>query len=475
MCSGAKNRRSPFRSISAQLTLWGAGVTFVACALSCVVLYAGLHYSLQYEADSFLEGEVHEFMVTTNLHPDDDSGLEQAVRAELGSRSHHDLAFRLYTDTGRLLITSELNDPLAEAWRPPADWFQRPPHFRFETIHAPGQPFPYRTCSLRVTTADGRECTAQVSYLLDRVVTSLSMFRRVCAAALGLALVLSIASGRVVARRSLRPIQTLTETAQQIDGKHIAERVPLSGIGDELDLLSETINSMLDRIEHHVRQVRQFTADAAHELRTPLAALRGAAEVTLSCDRSADDLRQVVADSIEEYDRLARIAENLLLLARADAGQNILRRERVRFDAAVADVVDLYRPLAEEAGVDLTFSQRAEVWVEGDGGRLRQLVGNLIDNAIKYSSAGGDVVCSVHKTNGVAELKIIDDGPGIPPEQLPHVFDRFYRVDSARSRERGGAGLGLAICRTIANAHGGGITLENAPSKGATVIVSLPA
>ncbi len=478
MCSGTKNRRTRRRSLASiglRLTLWSAGVTFVAAALLCAALYAGLRYSLLHEVDAFLEGEVREFMVTVRLHPRDDRGLERDIRTELGSRLYHDLAFRLYDAGGRLLVSSEPNDPLAGAWQPPAGWMTSPPRVRFETVRVAALPYPYRVCSLRVTTAGGRACTAQAGYRLDHMVASLGMFRRICLAALGLALLLSLAGGRIIARRSLRPIQTLTETAQRIDGKRLSARVPLTGSGDELDLLAETINRMLDRIEHHVRQVRQFTADASHELRTPLAALRGAAEVALSRRRSADDLRQVVADSIEEYDRLARIAEDLLLLARADAGQDILRTERVRLDAAIADVVDLYRPLAEETGIELAFAERAEAWIEGDGGRLRQLVGNLIDNAIKYSPPGGQVSVTLHRTADGAELRIADRGPGIPSDLLPHVFDRFYRVDGARSRHRGGAGLGLAICHTIATAHGGRIRMESPPGNGVTVVVSLPA
>ncbi len=474
MSSDTKKHSSRRRSIGLRLTLWSAGVTFVAAAVLCLVLYAGLHYSLQHEVDAFLEGEVREFLGTVNRHPGNDPGLERSIRTELGTRLHHDLAFRLYDAAGRLMVSSEPDDAVAQAWRPPADWENDPTAFRFETIRVPNEAAPFRLCSLRVKTADGRSCIAQAGYRLDRMIASLAMFRRVCLAGLGLALVLSLAGGRIMARRSLRPVQTLTETARRIDGQRLSQRVPLAGTGDELDLLAETINRMLDRIQDHVRQVRQFTADASHELRTPLAALRGAAEVALSHERSVAELRTVLVESVEEYDRLARIAEDLLLLARADAGQDILRRERVRLDQAVADVVDLYRPLAEEAGVELTFEQGPHIWIAGDRGRLRQLAGNLIDNAIKYSPPGRPVEVRLRTANGTAWLDITDHGPGIAPEQLRHVFDRFYRADDARCRDRGGAGLGLAICRTIARAHGGDISLQNAPDHGAVVTVSLP-
>ena len=231
---------------------------------------------------------------------------------------------------------------------------------------------------------------------------------------------------------------------------------------------------MLDRIERHVVQMQQFTADASHELRSPLAALRGNAEVALTRSRSAEELREIIEDSLEHYDRLARITEDLLLLARADAGHQVVRCEPVRFDLAVNDAIDLYTPLAQERGINLTFAGRVAVSCRGDAARLRQLVGNLIDNAIKYSDKGGRVTVALGCANGVASLTITDTGQGIPTEHLPRIFDRFYRADQARSARRRGAGLGLSICRMIADAHGGEIRVSSSPGEGTTVTVAIP-
>jgi len=453
--------------------LWGAGITLGVCALLSVVLYAGHFASLLDGIDTFLEGEVREFMITVNAHPGDDDGLQEAIRLELGSRSNNDLAFRLFDEQGRLLVTSESNDRIAALWSPPDGWNHDPPHLLFQTVRPAGKRA-LRTCSLRVTTDDGRICTAQASYTLDRMDASLVMFRRVCAIGLAFAAVLSLLCGRVLARRSLRPVQAVTETADRIGAKSLSERIPLTGTGDEIDRLASTLNNMLERIEQHVRRVQQFTADASHELRSPLAALRGTAEVALSQPRTTDELRRVLEESIEHYDRLSRIAEDLLLLARADAGHEVARRERVRLDDAVANVVDLYTPLAQDRDIDLVLENRAEVSLQGDGGRLRQLLGNLVDNAIRFSNAGGWVGVSLTCDDGIAKITVADKGQGIPADHLPHVFDRFYRVDQARAAKHGGAGLGLPICRAIAEAHAGTIDVQSTSGRGTTVTVTIP-
>ena len=474
MSCGTTKRRRALRTIGMRLTIWGAGVTLAVCALLCAILYTGLFYTLRGEIDTFLEGEVREFMVTVDSHPNDDAGLELAIRHELGSRARHDLAFRLFDEGGRVIVTSEPDDPLAGSWVPPPRWSDEGPHLHHETARPAGQPFPFRVCSLRVKTSDGRTCTAQASYSLDHMTGALAVFRRVCAVGLALTTLLAVIAGRILSKRSLRPVQTLTETAMRIGADTLGKRVPLAGTDDELDRLAATINGMLDRIERHVSQIQQFTADASHELRSPLAALRGNAEVALNRDRPAEELRRVLEDSIEHYDRLSRIAEDLLLLAKADAGHQILRKESVQLDRAVRGVVDLYDPLACDLGIELRFDDCQEIQLDGDGARLRQLVGNLLDNAIKNTDADGRVTVSLAPMNGNARLEITDTGRGISGEHLSRVFDRFYRVDCARSVQHGGAGLGLSICRMIAECHGGSIDISSSPGEGTSVVVSLP-
>lgn len=466
---------SRWNTIGARLTLWGAAVTLFVCGSLCAVLYAGVFFSLRQGIDTFLEGEVREFMLTVNEHSNDDSMLEQVIRRELGARTRHDLAFRLFDTKGRVFVSSEADDSFAKMWSAPQEWYDQTPRPLYQTIHPPGKPYPYRTCSLLVTTSDGRRCTAQASYLLDDMTVSLARFRKICVIVLAAAAAIALFVGRFLAHRSLKPIQALTAAANLIGAANLGDRVPFTGTDDELDRLAGTLNEMLGRIDQYVKQLRQFTADASHELRTPLAALRGSAELALSRTRSAEELRLVIEDNLERYDRLQRIAEDLLLLARLDAGENVLHVERVQLDRAVEDIVDLYRPVAEDRGLELRQENSEAIWINGDGGRVRQLIGNLIDNALKYTPPPGQVTVSLSRENGVARLVVADTGCGIAPDALLSVFDRFYRVDRSRSTNRAdGTGLGLSICRSIAEAHHGSIELQSTPARGTQATVTLP-
>jgi heavy metal sensor kinase len=483
--------RRPFNTIGFRLTLWGTGVTLLVCVLLFAILYAGLFYCLRGQIDGFLEGEAHELTATLEEHGYDLRAAQQAIRLELGSRSNRDLNFRLLAPDGRVLLSSDASTAVGSHVNVPAHITEQAvrPHYR--TVPRPGEPYPERTCNLPVQRPDGTFVIAQSAYLLDRMTTSLALFRRMGVAALIFIGLFALVGARILANRSLRPIGLMTATAQQIglrvqgSGFRVQERLPRSNVGDELDRLAETLNSMLDRIERHVNQLQRFTADASHELRSPLAALRGSAEVALTRHRSADELRRVIEESIEHYDRLSRIAEDLLLLARADAGDNILRRERLRLDQAVADVVDLYAPLASERDIKISFDEPREIWVDADGAHLRRLIGNLLDNAIKYSEPGAAVSVALSYADGLVGITVSDTGIGIASEDALHVFDRFYRVDRARTPQRigdsaqarraGGAGLGLSICRAIAEAHGGRIELSSALGQGTTVRLFMPA
>ncbi|HUU98069.1 MAG TPA: heavy metal sensor histidine kinase [Phycisphaerae bacterium] len=459
------------RTLRARLTALATGITLTVSLIVCVALYIGIRFSLHREVDAFLAGEVMEFRTILSAVDGDLVEVQRRVRAELGSRQRGDLAFRLLAPDGSVLLTSDTANTLPDPWPVPP---QRPadPFFRTERGTTSGAPT--RTCSQWVTRPDGTTRIVQATYLLDQVNASLSRFIQICGAALSAAAILAMIGGRILASRSLRPVGTMATAARKISVENLTERLDRSGTGDEVDCLAQTFNDMLTRLEKQVTQLRQFTADAAHELRTPLAALRGNAEVALSGRRPADELRAVLADAIEEYDRLARIADDLLLLARADAGQRLIQPARFRLDRAVVDVVDLFSPAAEERGVSLTLSDCNETWIDGDDGRLRQMLGNLLDNAIKFTPDGGTVRVSLSAANGVAELTVRDTGVGIAPEHLPHVFDRFYRIDRARTHDGGGAGLGLSISRTIAEAHGGSIRLISEPGDETTVSVRIP-
>jgi heavy metal sensor kinase len=471
----AKKRERFVLGIGTRLTLWGAGLTTLLCALLGGALYLGVFFTLRSQIDAFLEGEITEFLLTVNEHVGNDTGLQEALRHELGSRDRNDLGFRLIDIEGKIIVSSVRNDPLDGLWLPPGGWETQKPTVVCETLRPSNEPHTYRVCNRFVVTADGRKGTAQSSYLLDEMTQSLASFRRVVALALIFAFFIALAVGGFLSRRSLQPIRSIMQAARSIGTKDLGRRLALSGTGDEMDQLAGTLNGMLERVERQVREIQRFTADASHELRTPLAALRGHAEVALSQRRSADDFRHTIEESIGQYDRLQRIADDLLLLAKCDAGEAVVLHERISLDRVVGDVVDLYFPIADDKGLSLSLDIAEPVLVNGDGGRLRQVMGNLVDNAIKYTPPAGQVRMSLARTNGNARIEVEDTGIGISPDDLLRVFDRFYRADPSRSGQSApGIGLGLSICRSIIEVHGGTVTVDSEMGKGTKVCVTLP-
>jgi heavy metal sensor kinase len=298
--------------------------------------------------------------------------------------------------------------------------------------------------------------------------------------ALGLALFVLVVTaaaarfGWLLVSNALRPVDAMTGAAAAIgNAADFTRRLPVPAQQDELRRLAETFNAMLERLEAAFRTQQQFLADAAHELRTPLTAIRTNLEIwQRGAAHSSAEREAAARAAIRETDRMGRLVADLLFLAREDQ-ERPARREPVALDRLLLDVYSLQRPLAEQ--VALTLDDFEQVMVEGDPDQLRQLVLNLIDNALRYTPAGGRVTLSLARQGAWATIRVSDTGPGIPPEHLPHLFDRFYRVDDARARHTGGAGLGLAISQQIARAHGGRIEVASEEGRGTTFTVVLPA
>jgi heavy metal sensor kinase len=278
----------------------------------------------------------------------------------------------------------------------------------------------------------------------------------------------------LLARKALTPVKRLHRLAAEITIDRLDRRLPVGNAGDEVGQLSQTINAMICRLEQSVAEIRRFTADASHELRTPLTAIRTEAEVALSKPMDVSDYHQLLGSILEECERLTRLTEQLLTLAREDRGLGAGVDKSVDVHALLEDVVRTMTPLAEAKGLKLRLEGRARGHVRGDDSRLRRVFVNLLDNAIKYTPRGAvEVRCE--QADHEVRVTVRDEGIGIPPEHLPRVFDRFYRVDKARSRELGGTGLGLSIAKTIVVAHGGRIDLTSIPGQGTICTVTLPA
>jgi two-component system, OmpR family, heavy metal sensor histidine kinase CusS len=281
--------------------------------------------------------------------------------------------------------------------------------------------------------------------------------------------------GYLLARKALAPVDRMVAAAAEITATRLDRRLDVPPTHDELARLAETFNGMFERLEGSFGRIRRFTADAAHELRTPLTVIRTSSEVALRSPRSPEGDRRVLEDIVDEADRLGRLVAQLLFLCREDDGGGGARREDVvALDDVAREVADLMQAPASDKSVSLCVEDLDPCVVRGDGDRLRQLVINLIDNAVKYTPPGGRVTVRGELDRGHVRVEVMDTGCGIPEEHLKQVFDRFYRIDSSRSRATEGTGLGLAICRSIVEGHHGRIWIQSEVGRGTRAIFELP-
>jgi heavy metal sensor kinase len=286
-------------------------------------------------------------------------------------------------------------------------------------------------------------------------------------------LAVGLAGGWLASSRILRPVAAISATASAISATNLSRRIDPEGVDRELAGLARVLNATFDRLQAAFERQARFTADASHELRTPLAILRSHAELALSRPRTEAEYREALGACLRAAGRMTGLVEGLLTLARADAGKLDLRRGPVDLRALVEESVSLFGPLARDK--DVTLSTRlCPAEVSGDSLRLGQVVTNLLSNAVAYNRPGGQVVVRLEGSAGDIALAVSDTGCGIPAQDRPHIFERFYRVDKARSRASGGNGLGLAICKSIVEAHGGTIGFESEPGRGSTFWVRLP-
>jgi len=295
----------------------------------------------------------------------------------------------------------------------------------------------------------------------------------------GVLVVLLLASfgGFFLARKSLGPVAIMNRQTQRISVENLSSRLDITNPRDELGSLATTINELLNRLEHSFTEQQRFIADASHELRTPLAVLRGETEVSLSKPRTTEEYQQSLALINEEAERLTRIVEDLFVLARQPLeGSPALLKQSLSLNDVVNDCARAAQVLANRKGVRLATQTISEpVFLHGDEDLLKRMVLNLLDNAVKFTASGGQVSIALVRHNGHAQITVADTGIGIPEVSQPYVFDRFYRVDKARSRRSGGAGLGLSIVSWIVAVHEGKITMNSRPGEGTKFVVELPA
>ena len=318
--------------------------------------------------------------------------------------------------------------------------------------------------------ANGESYTLQIAQDRSEDEQFTRKFAALLVALLGVGILAAIFIALYVTKRALHPLAELTQSFNRVGPKRLDERVPRESWPRELQPLAVAFDEMLDRLEDSFTRLSQFSADLAHELRTPIANLRGESEVALRRTRTPEEYREVIESNAAECERLSGIIDNLLFLARAEAADRPVERKQFDAGAAVDKIIAYYETIAEEHGITITREGAAEIYA--DPLLFSRAVSNLIDNALRFTRAGGSISVALRSTSGEIEVAVQDDGAGMSAEHLPRVFDRFYRADASRSSE--GSGLGLALVKSIMDLHGGSARIESEPGRGTLVRLTFP-
>ncbi len=454
-------------TVRTRLTLWNAAVTTAILAAASVAAYGHVARALVEQTDEMLEFEYSETVERLADFGDrpDLGGVPEAFLEEY--------LLRVTDRRGRTRLESPAlaGVPLPPGPVPPPD--ARPAlsdavigrlgAHRVITGTAPGPGGPEDRFVVQIATS----LADQRAELADLRNALLVIFPG--------GLVAAAVGGAWLAGRALRPVRDMTAAARRISADNLGERLAVANPDDELGRLAATLNAMLARLDDTFAAMRRFTADASHELMTPLATIRAEAEIALQSRRSAEQLAAVLTSVVEEVGRLTRLSERLLSLAREDAHAVPPADEVVRLDEVVLESVEQVRRAAEAADVRVEIGPLPAAVVRSDADRLRQVFDNLLENAVRYNRRGGRVSVRGRLDAAGATVEVEDTGIGVPAEVLPHVFERFVRAETSRDRKRGGSGLGLSIARAVASSLGGDIDAASVPGRGSTFTVRLPA
>ncbi|MGO9199880.1 MAG: heavy metal sensor histidine kinase [Limisphaerales bacterium] len=461
-------------SIARRLTLLYAGWSMVMLVLAAAYLYWSLVGDVSRDDNAFLANRIQECRRLLRDGPQDAPLLAHEIQTEAGASQFIRYFVRLLDERGQIALETPGMSALlpASSFPMPIDTHQPPTRGRVWKT-ATGVPYSLMAARAQTTDATGPK-TLQVALDVTSDEALLAGYRWKLLFVVLSGVVFSCAAGVLVAGKGLRPLQEITQATERITASQLHDRIVTDGWPDELASLARSFDRMLDRLEDSFRRLSQFSADLAHELRTPVNNLRGEAGVALSKARTAEEYRRTLESSLEELARLTRLIDNMLFLARADgAGVNPLARSSFDARKEIEAVCEFYRALAEDRGVAVSCEGAGVAGA--DPMLFRQAVSNLLSNALNYTPHGGRVVFQLREREDHGlEVCTRDTGCGIAPEHLPRIFDRLYRVDSSRSQHPNGAGLGLAIVKSIMTLHQGAVEAQSTLGQGTTITLSFP-
>ncbi|MBS3907121.1 MAG: HAMP domain-containing protein [Syntrophaceae bacterium] len=489
-----------FRSLRFKLTLWYVLILGILLISFSSFLYLTLSRSLYRDVDHKLRSlaELIALESTSPLSKFGFGNIDQTLEASMNLKPIGKF-IQVLDESGRIGRTSEnlksVQLPISlNALRNGSKGL-----ITYETNHSLGNT-PLRIITYPVKENNQVTKMIQVASSLEDVEDAINTLLVILIVTVPSILVIASLGGQFLANKALKPVDRVTQAARMITSQNLNQRIQTLKVKDEISRLIDTFNEMISRLDQSFRQVKQFTTDASHELKTPLTILKGEVEVALRKKRPLHEYEQVLESNLEEIDRMSKIVEDLLLLSKADIGEIRLNREDIHLTRFIAGLTEQMKILAQPKNIRIEISNHQnEIHVLGDTLRMRELFINLIENGIKYTEAGGSILITLTKETDpppealrragdsvnpltpkekkaapFAKIIVADTGIGIAREDQEKIFNRFFRVDKARSREQGGSGLGLSICKWIVEAHQGEITVESEPGKGSSFIVKLP-
>ena len=443
--------------------------------LATASLYIVLRTELDRSTELFLADKLHVLRTMLRERPNDEDALREEIELESAARRYQQFYIRLLDEHGApILTTPGMAEQLDLAELASRTRGRSERSIAMAGRH--GQPFRVTSATVAVGTPPTHSDTVQIAIDVSQEEELLARYRLWFWGILLATSVLFPLVGYRIARHGIRPVEEIAATARRITSTNLRERIGSEGYPSELASLAGTFNEMLDRLEESFERISRFTADIAHDLRTPVNNIRGEAEVALARARTVDEYRDVLESSLEEAVRLSELIGDLLFLARAESPLTELHREHVNIGELLTTVRDYYEASAADAGISLVVNDGAEpLNAELDRSLMLRAVSNLVSNAIAHTPPGGTVTLAATNEDAAIRIEVSDTGDGIPSEALPRVFDRFFRVDPSRSKASGGTGLGLAIVQSILTLHGGSAEITSELGRGTRVTVRMPA
>jgi two-component system heavy metal sensor histidine kinase CusS len=468
----ASVRRARVWSLASRLTAWYAGSAFALVLAATGYLYWTSVTNLDREDDQLLGDRIRALRTVMLNRPGNTAAIRQEVEEEWEAHERTRVHMRIIDDAGQVIGETPGMSQLLPSSSFPSTAVE--PGTGADINSAQGRSF--RVLAVDAAAGAPKRQPYVIQVAMDRSLERElhAGYRRNLLLVLGAALIVCAVIGYQIARRGIRPIHQITETARRIRPANLGERITPDGLPAELHNLADTFNQMLDRLEESFARLSRFSADLAHELRTPIYSLRGEVEVALNRPRTPEEYREVLGSNLEECGRLAHMIDRLLFLARAENPETQVKKESCHVGQELAAVRDFYGLSATEAGVRLAVAVDEKVQADLDRTLFQRAVGNIVANALAHTLKGGSVTLTATSDDRSTRIEVADTGCGIPAAHLPLVFDRFYRADPTRSSKHGSVGLGLAIVRSIMDLHGGTVEITSEVGRGTRVTMIFP-